>query len=214
MLKTQKIFCDPDSPSSYDSTYVPHQALVTSSSKEPIREVGMLRNTREYMGIIGHVFDRRHPRRDHDEISELFKKFGKTIENRWPCRGFWQKKELRIVGAMNHCNQYLYLGLVSMTNHAAGVGTCTQKWHDNSDLSLFGDASEKIPDQTEFQSWIVNFRAEGCAKAKNLAKSGPKKSRQRVRWRTSSIQNQSGEKFPWLWRIGFDDGGRIETVLR
>ena len=28
---------------------------------------------------------------------------------------------------------------------------------------------EFFPDQTEFQSWVVNFRAEVCAKAKNLA---------------------------------------------
>ena len=28
---------------------------------------------------------------------------------------------------------------------------------------------QKFPDQTEFQSWVVNFRAEVCAKAKNLA---------------------------------------------
>ena len=28
---------------------------------------------------------------------------------------------------------------------------------------------QKFPDQTEFQSWIVNFQAGVCAKAKNLA---------------------------------------------
>ena len=28
---------------------------------------------------------------------------------------------------------------------------------------------KKFPDQTEFQSWVVNFRADVCAKAKNLA---------------------------------------------
>ena len=43
------------------------------------------------------------------------------------------------------------------------------KWHDNSGLSHLGDASAKFPDQTEFESWIVNFRAEVRAKAKNLA---------------------------------------------
>ena len=34
-------------------------------------------------------------------IIQLFKKFGNTIGNRWRCRGFWEKKELRIVGAIN-----------------------------------------------------------------------------------------------------------------
>ena len=28
---------------------------------------------------------------------------------------------------------------------------------------------QKFPDQTEFQSWIVNFQVEVCTKAKNLA---------------------------------------------
>ena len=36
-----KIFYDPDSPSSCDSTYVPHQALIASSSRKPGREDGM-----------------------------------------------------------------------------------------------------------------------------------------------------------------------------
>ena len=49
-------FYDPDLLSSYDSTYVPHQALITSSSRKPSREVGMLRNTRENMSITGNVF--------------------------------------------------------------------------------------------------------------------------------------------------------------
>ena len=58
--------------------------------------------------------------------------------------------------------------LKSMTHHAAGIGTCTQSMtipsHLSSEMHL-----QKFPDQTEFQSWIVNFRAEVCAKAKNLA---------------------------------------------
>ena len=31
-----------------------------------------------------------------------------------------------------------------MTNHAAGIGTLYSNWHDNSELSLLGDASGKI----------------------------------------------------------------------
>ena len=34
-------------------------------------------------------------------------------------------------------------------------------------LPCFFGASGKFPDHTEFQSWIVNFRVEVCAKAKN-----------------------------------------------
>ena len=33
----------------------------------------------------------------------------------------------------------------SMTNHAAGIGTCAQSGNDNSELCFLGDASGKIP---------------------------------------------------------------------
>ena len=62
------IFYDPDLLRSYERTYVLHQALVTSSSRKPSREVGMLRNTREDMSIPGNVFDRQHAQRDSDEL--------------------------------------------------------------------------------------------------------------------------------------------------
>ena len=65
-IDDSKIFYDPDSPSSLDSTYVPHQALITSSSRKPGREVGILRNTREDMSIPGNVFDRQLAQRDSD----------------------------------------------------------------------------------------------------------------------------------------------------
>ena len=42
-------------------------------------------------------------------ITQWLKKFGNTIGKRWWCRRFWEKKELRTVGAKNCCNQYLYL---------------------------------------------------------------------------------------------------------
>ena len=67
-IEDLKIFNDPDLPSSYDSTYVPRQALITSSSRKPSREIGMLRNTRENMIIPGNVFDCQHTRRDPDEL--------------------------------------------------------------------------------------------------------------------------------------------------
>ena len=43
------------------------------------------------------------------------------------------------------------------------------RWHDNSEVSPPRKCICKIPDQTEFKSWVVNFRTEVCAKAKNLA---------------------------------------------
>ena len=89
-------------------TYVPHQALITSSSRKPSREVGMPRNTRENMSIPRKRFWLSTCSTRSWRITQWFKKFGNTIGNRW-CRGFWEKKELRIVGAKNHCNQYFYL---------------------------------------------------------------------------------------------------------
>ena len=53
-----------------------------------------------------------------------------------------------------------------MTNHATGERTCTQSGmtipsYPSSEMHL-----GKIPDHTEFQGWIVNFRTEVCSKAK------------------------------------------------
>ena len=69
-LEDSKIFYDP-SPSSYDRASVPHQTLITSSSRKPSREVGMLRHTREDMSITGNVFDCQHARRDPDSLAIL-----------------------------------------------------------------------------------------------------------------------------------------------
>ena len=66
--RLKKILYDPDSPSSYDSTYVPHQALTTSSSRKSSREIGMLRNAREDVSIPWNVCDCQHARRDYDEL--------------------------------------------------------------------------------------------------------------------------------------------------
>ena len=102
-IDDSKIFYDPDSPSSYDSTYVPHQALITSSSRKPCREVGMLRNTRENMSIPGKVFDSQHVRRDHDELHN-------DSRNLATPSGIQRKEGMeKSVRAKNHCNQYLYL---------------------------------------------------------------------------------------------------------
>ena len=56
-----------------------------------------------------------------------------------------------------------------MTNHALGIGTCTQSGMTIPSYLSSEMHPQKFPDQTKFQSRIVNFRAEVCAKAKNLA---------------------------------------------
>ena len=70
------IFYDPRSPSSYDSTYVSRQALMTSNSRKCSREVGMLRNTREDLSILGNVFDCQHaPRTRSWWIAQWFEEW-------------------------------------------------------------------------------------------------------------------------------------------
>ena len=157
------------------ATYVFHQDLITSSSRKPSREVGMPRNSREDMSIPGNVFDRQHARRDPDELlndsrnlatsSAILRTEG--IENNGsdeplqllplPCFFVRAKKK-----------SGRQMSLMSMTNHAVGIGTCSQSMTLPSYLSSEMHL-EKFFLQTEFQSWVVNFRAEVCAKAKNLA---------------------------------------------
>ena len=89
-IEGSNIFQDLDSPSSFGSAHVSQQPLITSSSRKPSREPEMPRNTRENMSVPGNVFGRRHSR----NLATF-------------CR-FQEQKELRIVGARNHCNQYFY----------------------------------------------------------------------------------------------------------
>ena len=54
-----------------------------------------------------------------------------------------------------------------MTHHAAGIGTCAQSGRTIPSYLSSEMHVGKLPDHTEFQSWIVNFRTEVCPKAKN-----------------------------------------------
>ena len=67
-IEDSKIFQDPDSPSSFDSAHVPHQTLITPSSRKPSRESRMQRNTREDVSIPGNDFDCQPARRDPDDL--------------------------------------------------------------------------------------------------------------------------------------------------
>ena len=174
-IEDSKIFQDPDSQSSFGIAHVPHQALITSSSRKPCRESRMQRNTREDTSIPGNVLNcqpaRRVPEELHNDSRHLVIPSGiqrrEGIEKSGseeplqstplPC--FSVRAREKSPGDRN-C-------LVSMTNHAAGIGTCTQSGmtipsYPSSEMHL-----RKFPDHTEFQSWIVNFRTEVCSKAKN-----------------------------------------------
>ena len=96
-------------------------------------------------------------------------------------RGFREEKELRKVVVKNHCNQCFLpcfsgkakekslddRNLKSMAHHAAGIGTCTQSGMINPSYLSSEMHLGKFPNHTEFQCWIVKFRVEVCAKAKN-----------------------------------------------
>ena len=176
-IEHSKIFHDPDSPSSCDSAYVSHQALISSSYKKTNRESRMQRNTRENMSTPGNVFDCQHARRDPDEFHNDSRNLAISSAI-LRTEGIEKSEKQRIIA--NNTFTLLFGKskgkslddrnfLMSMTNHAAGIGTCTRSGmtipsHLSGEMHL-----QKIPDQTEFQSWVENFRAEVCAKAKNLA---------------------------------------------
>ena len=203
----------------YSSTILIYWAVMTiprSSStscylefkKAQPRSWNAAKYTREYE-YSWKRFDRQHSTRSW-WIIQLFKKFGNTIGNRWWCRGFIEEKELRTVWTKNHCNQYFYLVSKSKEKKSRRQILCL--WLT---MQRVLGLAAKFPDQTEFQSWIMNFQVEVCAKAKNLALvlQWIKRSKQPARWRTSSIQNQLRKNIG-LWRIRLNDGGRIEMVLR
>ena len=167
LIEDSKIFQDPDSPTSFGTAHVSHQALVPSGSKKPSRESRMQRNTREDISIHRNVFDCQPARRVPEELnndarslapsSGIQRRDGIDKSGTLPCfSGKAQEKSLDD----RNC-------LKSMAHHAAGIGTCTQSGminpsHPSSEMHL-----EKFTDHTEFQSWIVNFRTEVRSKAKN-----------------------------------------------
>ena len=73
-------------------TYVPHQALITSSSRKPSREVGMPRNTRDNMSR-KRFWSSTCPTRSW-RITQWFKKFGDSENRRnWEQ---WQRRTIAI----------------------------------------------------------------------------------------------------------------------
>ena len=174
-IEDSKIFQDPDSPSSFGSAHVSHQALIPSSSKKPCRESRMQRNTLEDMGIPGSAFDcqpaRRVPEESYKDSRNLAAPSGiqrrEGIEKSgseeplqpMPLPCFSRKAEEKRLDDRN-C-------LKSMAHHAAGIGTCTQSDMINPGYPSSEMHLGKFLDHTEFQCWIVNFRVEFCEKAKN-----------------------------------------------
>ena len=161
-IEDSRIFQDPDSPSSFGSAHVSHQALIPSNSKQPCRESRMQRNTREDMSIPGSVFDCQPARRVLAEFHYDLRNLASSgthkregIEKSGseeplqpipsPC--FSGKAKEKSLDDRN-C-------LKSMAHHAAGIVTSTQSGmtipsHPSSEMHL-----GKFTEHTEFQSWIL-----------------------------------------------------------
>ena len=128
------------------------------------------------MSIPGNVFVRQHAQRDSDKLHNHSRNWAlslailrtKGIEKSvseeplqsipLPCFSARARKK-------GLDDKYV----LCMTNHAAGIGTCTQSGMTIPSFLSSEMHLQKFPDQTEFQSWILHFRAEVCAKAKNPA---------------------------------------------
>ena len=168
-VEDSKIFYDPDSPSSYGSAYVSHQALITSSSREPSRDIGMLRNTREEMSIPGNVFECQHARRDPDELHDDSRNLATTsaiLRRNWEK---WKRRTIAIDTFSLLFEKSKTKSLdggkcpVSMTNHTVGIGTCIQGMAIPSYLSSEMHL-QKFPDQTKFSELGREFPSRNLRK--------------------------------------------------
>ena len=194
LLKIRKSSMIRDSPSSCDSAYVPHQLLITSSSRKPSCDIGMLRNTQEDMSIPGNVFDCQHARRHSDELhndsnnlatlSAILRTEGiEKIESEEPLQSIpISCFSMRARQMSRRCKMSCVCDW-----------PCRGYWdlysrHDNTELSLLGDASANFPDQAKFQSWIVNFQVEVCTKAR-IKRKGTKFSHRWEDWRMFSAED-------------------------
>ena len=170
-IEDSKIFQDPDSPSSFDSAHVLHQALITSSSRKPSRESRMQRTTREDMRIPGNVFDCQPARRDPDDLHN-------NPSNLATSPGVLRREGIEKSGSEEPLQSILLpcfqerarqkksrlwkLSYVYDKLPFCGYWDLYSEWHASSEMHLV-----KFPDHKEFQSWIVNFPTEVCWKAKH-----------------------------------------------
>ena len=90
-----------------------------------------------------------------------------------------------------------------MTNHALGIRTCTQSGMTIPSYLPSEMHLQKFPDQTEFQSWIVNFQAGVLRKSEEfrarIAADQVNRSNQLAGF-TSSLQNQLREKISLIMK--------------
>ena len=174
-IEDSRIVQDPDSPSSYGSTHISHQAHITSSSRKPNREPRTPRIARADVSISGDASDCQPARCDPDELHNNSNNVATSSVNlrREGIEKRGNEEPLQSIPQLCFQVKARTYGLdgrsclTSMTNHAAGIGTCTQ-----SDMTIPSYPSSpmhlgKFPELTEFESWNVSFQIEVCSKAKN-----------------------------------------------
>ena len=145
-------------------------------------------------------------------------------------RGFREEEELRKVGVKSHCNQYLYLAFREerrkkvWTTEVVPSLWPTMPRVSGLVLKVAWQFRVNLPRRCIWENSLTirNFRAGLWTSEQRFARrrripralcSGSRKSEQSNRWpHHSKVRN--GQRFPWLWIIGFDDGVSIEKVLR
>ena len=105
-------FYDPELLSRYDILTFLIKLLIPRVWEGPAAKLECI-EIHERMCFLGNVFWLSTCSTRSWWILKLFNKFGDIIRNRWWFRGFWEKKELRKVGAKNHCHQYFYFAFQS-----------------------------------------------------------------------------------------------------
>ena len=144
-----RIFQDPDSPSSYGSTHISHQARIASSSRKPSREPRTPRITRADMSISGDAHDCQHARCDPDDVrnnSNNLAKKKKNIERRNWATWQWRTITIHTFTLFSSVSKYIWSRQERLSyvydKPCCGYWDLYSKWHDNSELSFLGDASE------------------------------------------------------------------------
>ena len=154
-------------------------------------------------------------------ITQWFEKFGNTIGNSEKRRN-WEKWERRTI-AINTFTLLVGKSKGKKSGRQKLSYVCDQpcrgywdlysRWHDNSELSFLGDASGEIPwpyGISELDCKLPNRGLlEGEESHARFAMDQGNRISQIAGWPRHSEVNKK-QKFPWLWRIGFDDGGSIK----
>ena len=177
------------------------------------------REIHEDLSFPGNVFDCQPARRDPDELRN-------TSKNLATSSGTLRREGIEKSGSEEPLTSiHLPCFQVRAREKSLDVydkpccGCCDlySKWHDNTELSFLGDASGKIPRPygiSELDCELPNRRLlEGEESHARCAVDQGNRSSHITGWPHHSEVN-NGQSFPWLWRIGFDDGGIIVKVLR